>query len=434
MYPKGKYWRIVVIIPIILIFDSCATIFYGKSGVVKFDSKPQGGDVYIMGERTGKQTPCQVDLIKEKYFNPLKLRNKGGILYEIHKENYAPDKGLIKFKIHSLFWFDMLPIYIPAMIDMASNRMFRFKGSYSAELTSLVNRTDTIIKEKVVYVDSDNKKPSYVYKRHSDVDNEIGKTQNYYPYRFALIIGNEDYCSYQKDLSSEVNVDFARNDASAFKDYATNIMGIPDQNIIFLLDATAGQMNQAISKMNLLAKNTSGKAEIFVYYAGHGLPDEETKEPYLIPVDITGKTTTNGIKLIDLYNRLTEFPIKNLTVFIDACFSGGARNQGLYAARGVKVRPKEQKLKGNLLVLAASSGDQSSLSYREKEHGIFTYFLLKKLKETKGKVSYSSLANYLIETVTLQSILINDKEQTPQINISEDIINSWKSMMIVDNH
>jgi len=34
--------------------------------------------------------------------------------------------------------------------------------------------------------------------------------------RYALIIGNEDYKSYQTTLSSEQNVDYAVNDATVF--------------------------------------------------------------------------------------------------------------------------------------------------------------------------------------------------------------------------
>lgn len=184
--------------------------------------------------------------------------------------------------------------------------------------------------------------------------------------------------------------------------------------------------------MNLIIKNTNEQAEVFVYYAGHGLPDEYTKEPYLIPVDISGKNAKDGIKLQDLYSKLTEYPSKRVTVFIDACFSGGARNQGLIAARGVKIKPKENLLSGNLITFSSSSEAQSSLPLKNQEHGIFTYYLLKKLKETNGDISYGELFDYLKNNISLQSVLINDKEQVPQINISSDVINEWSSWKIND--
>jgi hypothetical protein len=146
-----------------------------------------------------------------------------------------------------------------------------------------------------------------------------------------------------------------------------------------------------------------------------------------MPVDVSGENANEGILLKTLYSKLTEFPSKRITVFIDACFSGGARNQGLLAARGVKVKPKEGLLSGNIVVFSASSGEQSSLPLKEKYHGIFTYYLLKKIQETKGDINYDELSQSINENVSLQSVLINDKEQTPQINVSISIQNEWKN-------
>ena len=176
--------------------------------------------------------------------------------------------------------------------------------------------TNEPIKEQVGNISA--KTTVYRFEKISDVDRSIPQTGKTNPNRYALIIGNEDYSSHQIDLTSEINVDFARNDACAFKEYALNTLGIPEKNIIFLLDATTGQINQSISKLNLIIKNTQGNGDVFVYYAGHGLPDEATKEAYLMPVDLDGKNARDGIKLKDLYSRLTEFPSKKVTVFIDA--------------------------------------------------------------------------------------------------------------------
>jgi len=182
--------------------------------------------------------------------------------------------------------------------------------------------------------------------------------------------------------------------------------------------------------MNKIIKATDGTADVFFYYAGHGLPDETTKEAYLIPVDVNGTNLNYAINLKNLYSKLTEFPSKRVTIFLDACFSGGARNQSLLSARGVKVKPKDEVLKGNLVVLTASSAEQSSLPYKAKNHGLFTYFLLKKLQESNGDVTYKELSDYLNKTIKLNSILINDKEQLPQTNISLEVQNEWMNWKI----
>lgn len=264
------------------------------------------------------------------------------------------------------------------------------------------------------------------------VDTGIPEIFNKNSYRFALIFGNEDYSSYQQDLKSEVNVEFAERDARVFKEYANKTLGIPDENVVMKINAKAMEMHKELNKINLLIKSANGKAEVFFYYAGHGVPDESSKEPYLLPVDVGGSDLQFAVKLADVYRKLSEYPSKKVTVFLDACFSGGARNQGVIQARGVKVKAKDTPVKGNLVVFTSSSGEQSSMSYKEAQHGMFTYHLLKKLKESQGNITYRELSEYLNEQVGIKSVQINSKEQTPQTIISADVNDKWAEWRIKD--
>jgi len=259
-----------------------------------------------------------------------------------------------------------------------------------------------------------------------EVDKNIPITNIEKSNTYALIIGNEDYFSYQSGLSSEVNVDFAVNDARIFKEYCKNTIGIPEKQIKLMLNATYAQMKQGIAWLCNLAKIDIGKAELIFYYSGHGLPDEASKEAYLIPVDVSGTNVTEGIKLADVYTKLTEYPSQKVTVFLDACFSGGARNQGLIAMKSVKVKPKENLITGNIVVFSSSTGEESSGVYREKQHGYMTYYLLKKLQETKGDVTYGELANYITDKVTKETALIGNT-QTPQVIYSSNLESSWST-------
>ncbi|HOP03583.1 MAG TPA: caspase family protein [Tenuifilaceae bacterium] len=261
----------------------------------------------------------------------------------------------------------------------------------------------------------------------SDVDRNIPQSPVQKSSCYALIIGNEDYSSYQQGLTSEVNVEFARNDAKIFKEYVNKTLGVPEENIMLLLDAKVIEFNRCIEKLNLIAKTSGGNCELIFYFAGHGLPDEVTKDAYLMPVDVSGNDLKYAIKLSELYAKLSEHPTKKVTVFLDACFSGGARNDALVAARGVKVRPKKEAIKGNVVVFSASSGEQSSLPYKDKQHGIFTYHLLKKLQETKGDASLQEISEYLSKEVSLRSIIVNNKEQNPQVNYSTEVQEKWGS-------
>ncbi len=260
----------------------------------------------------------------------------------------------------------------------------------------------------------------------SDVDSNIPKIGGNNEFTYALVIGNEDYSTYQTDLNSEVNVDFAEHDATVFKKYLVRTLGVPDQNITLLKNATAGQMRQSLSKLSKLAEVSGGKAKLIFFYAGHGLPDEKTKAPHLIPVDVSGGDLEYAVKLQDVYQKLTAHPTERVTVFLDACFSGGARNEPLVAMRGVKVRPKTGAMSGNMVVFASSSGDESSATYKKKSHGLFTYFLLKKLQQSKGNTTYKELADYLEEQVKLNAVIINNKVQTPSIKANPELNDSWQ--------
>jgi parvulin-like peptidyl-prolyl isomerase len=264
----------------------------------------------------------------------------------------------------------------------------------------------------------------------ADVDKNIPINPTKYPNRLALIIGNEDYKSRQTGLSSESNVYFAINDATIFKDYCINTFGIEEKNIFFITNATAGEMSQKIDLVAQILTRLGEKGELIFYYAGHGFPDENTKIPYLIPVDVNAANLNAAIKLYDVYNKLAASNAKRITVFLDACFTGGGRDAGLIAARGVKIQPKAEAFKGNLVVFAATSADQSALPYKEKQHGMFTYFLLKKIQESNGDITYDELGNSVQENVSIESLRINNKPQDPKINLSIDVQNDWKTWKI----
>ena len=247
-----------------------------------------------------------------------------------------------------------------------------------------LNTTTSTVNNQPISINKPGKKPT---QGKSSVDINIPQSNANNPYRFALIIGNEDYTKYQSDIESEINVDYARADAETFATYCKQVLGVPDENIILLKDAISTQITREVNRVSKMAKYSNGKAEIIFYYAGHGMPHEVSKEAYIMPVDVTAQNIEDGIKLSWLYATLTENPSKMVYVFLDACFTGGSRDQGLLAARGVRIQPKQPPVKGNCVVFASSSEIQSSLAYEDQQHGMFTFYLLKKLQDTKGEVS-----------------------------------------------
>ena len=261
----------------------------------------------------------------------------------------------------------------------------------------------------------------------SDVDINIPYIPTPNPNKFAIVIGNEDYSSRQSNLSSESNVQYAMSDAKVFKDYLIKTLGYEDKNVFLLTDATASEIRQKLNTIVEIFKRINpSESEIVFYYAGHGFPDEVTKTPYLIPVDVSVSNLASAIKLTEVTEELAKTNAKRITLFLDACFTGEGRNAGLLAARTARIKPKSLVVKGNMMVFSASSSDQTALPYREQKHGMFTYFLLKKLQESKGEVKYSELFNFVKSNVAIESTR-SIKPQDPEWIISPDIQDNWEN-------
>jgi hypothetical protein len=266
----------------------------------------------------------------------------------------------------------------------------------------------------------------------AEVDKNIPVATAKNPNRIALIIGNEDYSSKQEGIGTEVNVAFAENDAYVMKEYLTQTFGVEEQNMHHLVNATGSEMKKKINLVCEIMKRMEGNAELYFYFAGHGYPDEVTKIPYLIPVDVSATNLSEGINLYDMYRKFADANPKKATVFLDACFSGGGRDAGLLAARALKIKPKQEPIVGNIVVLSATSDKQSALPYKAKQHGIFTYFLLKKLQESQGEIDYSTLFNAVAKNVSIESLRINEKAQDPQILFGDQLLNEWGSWKVIE--
>ena len=241
---------------------------------------------------------------------------------------------------------------------------------------------------------------------------------------FVVIIGNENY------QMTEI-VPYAKKDAKAFEEYCQRILNVPQNQISFFEDASYGKMKMAIKRLKEVAKAYQGDLKVIFYYAGHGIPDEESKNSYLLPIDADGTMPEVCYSLNDLYSDLGSLNAKQVVVFMDACFSGANRSGNmLQSARGVAIKAKEGMLKGNMVVFSAASGEQTAYPYKSKEHGLFTYYLLNKLEKEKGDVTLGELAKYIVTEVGKTSIIENKKSQTPTVGHSASLANMWQDLKL----
>ncbi len=252
---------------------------------------------------------------------------------------------------------------------------------------------------------------------------------------WALIIGIEDYPHLPK-------VKYAKRDALAVREYFYRILGVPEENIFFLLnqDATKARIEGHIKK--IIPNSVLKDSTLYIYFAGHGAPDLEDEEPYLIPFDADIQfIRQSGYKLRDFYNDLDELNIKRIYVFLDSCFSG-------VASRDTKMlnddmRPGILHIKDvqlatdGVIALSASSSEQISNAYNEMKHGLFTYFLLLGMKGDADEnydnyISVNEIYDYVKKNVSRTSRKVFSTDQSPQI--TPKITNQLKDIAITRIH
>ena len=101
----------------------------------------------------------------------------------------------------------------------------------------------------------------------------------------------------------------------------------------------------------------------------------------------------------------------------------------LASARGVALKAKPDAPQGRMVTLSAATGEETAYPYDEKQHGMFTYYLLKAMQENKGKLTLGQLADYVQTQVRQRSVVINHKSQTPTVNASPEAAD-WKNWKI----
>lgn len=241
-------------------------------------------------------------------------------------------------------------------------------------------------------------------------------------YDIAVVIGNSDY----KYIPP---VDFAKNDAMAVKNYLMKTFGYREGNIIYVEDATLSKFNEIFgnsSGSNSKLKNyvKPNVSNVFIYYVGHGAPDLDTTDAYFVPVDADPNyISSGGYKLQVFYDNIKKIKAKNMTVILDACFSGDSAKGMLFknvSPGALKVKEEYQKPE-NATLFASSSFRQVSTWYPEKEHSTFTYWFLLGLQgkadgNDDKKITVGEMANYLKENVSYTARRMHGVSQDPQVD------------------
>ncbi len=248
--------------------------------------------------------------------------------------------------------------------------------------------------------------PAAAAEIRSDVDEPPPATA-IQPHRYAVIIGVEKY---REQLP---RADYAEADARVFADYAKRVLGVPEENVALMVGerATRGDFEKYLERW--LPNRVEEGGEVYVYYSGHGAPDTANGDAYLVPYD--GDPTyieQTGYPVKRLYNQLSRLPASRVVVLLDSCFSGGGGRSVIAKGSRPLVTVTPQGIPSKITVISASGANQVSNSYEARQHGLFTYFLLKGLKE-KGD-NLRAVFDYLKPEVAKAARREHNADQQPQ--------------------
>lgn len=366
-----------------------------KGGKTLPDGRVSGGK-WGMVDKTGKVIiPCKYDGIG-RFSEELCPVNMGGeYIANIFYDGYECTGGKWGYVDNANM------VIIPIQYDDAKS----FEDG--AAMVSLNRETTLIQNPKKHKANIDNR----IAGVKSEVDMNIPERPIQKENIFVFIYANENYNSNRCCIA-------ALNDGNIVKEYCVRTLGIPERNINLYKDVTLGNLRTSMNRMKDLADAYEGDIKFLVYYSGLGLTDEKTSLPYLLPVDVSiTNLSMTGYNLYKFYSELENLSSKSVFVIIDTSFNGTLRDgQSIVSGRGVAIKQGKKVPEGNVIVLTATSdSSENAFLSTDGRHGMMTYFLLKKIKETKGEVTYQELSDYVISEVKKNSLL-KGKLQVPQIH------------------
>ena len=297
--------------------------------------------------------------------------------------------------------FPLVVAQIPDLLDKKLKASAELKAYAKSVTPKVEGQVQARPEAKSAVIDSDVDRPGYGF------DENAGN--------YAVVVGVENY-------QSLPSAEFANRDAHAVKAHL-RALGYPAPNIVMLTDAQATGTAIRSYVESWLPRNVKEDSKVFFYFSGHGAPDTESKQAYLVPWDGDSQFLTDtGYPVKRLYQKLNELKAKQVVVAMDSCFSGAGGHSVL--AKG--ARPLMTRVDvgnsddmGKVVVLAAAGAEEITGSEEGQGHGLFTYYMLKSLNASAGKHTVGEIYGYLkpkVEGAARQS----NRGQTPQMLGSAD--------------
>lgn len=259
--------------------------------------------------------------------------------------------------------------------------------------------------------------------------------------RIGVFIGISEYT---KDAKSKVTpLQAAHKDALTFSEVAKEFFKLDEVVVLTNEQATKKNIEATIASVNQAAPNPGDF--ILMHWSGHGGECANTAGPgmkqYLIPHD-GDLSNPDTMVMDDTFGEwVKQLSGRKVLVILDACHSGGqianpVRGANVKGMAPIKALATPKALKPtqfmknqttaladmrklmkkvdqpDAAVIASSEATEPSLERPEADLGVFTYYIIEKVKKEKGDVTPESLFEYVkVEVPKYSQALCNYKQQ-----------------------
>ena len=213
----------------------------------------------------------------------------------------------------------------------------------------------------------------------------------------ALVIGNNNYAKLP-DLAMAIA------DAKAVSEALKTDYGF---QVTLLLDATESDIFRALQNFRNTMKADDN---LLIYYAGHGILDEDAERGYWLPVDADPDFKADWISNADLTDALKTFNSDDVMVVADSCYSGAlVRGVSAKAASTGNQRALFKRLFGKRSrTVLTSGGLEPVLDGGGGGHSVFANAFLQVLRENPGVLLGQQVFSQLRTRVVVNT------DQTPE--------------------
>ena len=183
---------------------------------------------------------------------------------------------------------------------------------------------------------------------------------------------------------------------------------------------------KVLAALNSVAQSADEGSLLLFHFSGHGIA--EAGQSYLLPRDAQAAALRDtSISMARVHEIMEDSPARAKVIVLDACHSGASVGKSSPRMTPEFIERVFEQAEG-MAVLASCKQNQQSWEWPDKEHGVFTHFLLEALSgdadfDEKGFVTVQDVGRYVTDQVRKWSAE-NDRPQTPtlEVRVAGDIV------------